>query len=127
MKAKRALCKYCPNEIANNRSRKVDGVMKCIKVPDEVKLKLQLKDKDHEPNQSKAMASKSKQIVKTDVSNQRADSANLRTVRDFFPEVTLAKDKIFDVIRYSKFSFVYPRTYRLLKKFAWFRNPFHTP
>ena len=38
MKAKRAICEYCFIDIANNGSRKMDCVIKFIKVPDEVKL-----------------------------------------------------------------------------------------
>ena len=63
MKAKRALCKYCLIKIANNGSRKIDNVIKFMNVLDEVKLKLPLKGRYHEPNQSNAMASKSSQIV----------------------------------------------------------------
>ena len=37
MKAKRAVCKYCITEVANNGSRKMEHVMKCIKIPDDVK------------------------------------------------------------------------------------------
>ena len=73
MKAKRAVCKYCLIEIANNGSRKMDLVMKCIKDPDEFKLKLKLIDRDHEPNQSKATASKSSQVVNSDVSDQELE------------------------------------------------------
>src|SRR5215469_2412776 len=81
MKAKRAVCKYCLNEIVNNGSRMIDHVKKCIKVPDEVKIpKLQLQHRDQESKQSKARAerpSKSSQIVNIDLSDQELDSEEI--------------------------------------------------
>ena len=57
MKSKKAVSKYCLNEIADNGSRKMDHMKKCIKVPDELKfdkLQLQHRDLGQDPKQSRA-------------------------------------------------------------------------